>query len=243
MKLQGSRFNHSVIASIAVLLFSVTSPIAWSQVADITHVHVRLIQVNGSRVGDFEELMTQRSAAESKAGILFNHVYERQRGQTNGFLIVSPGGGTNEPEVDLPEDWGQKINEVIVSHTVMTMEVGPSTIALDSPHPSEEYNYVRVRNVMPGKADEYADWQENKLIPALRDLDVGDVRSLRVLLGGDPNTFVRHSFVADWPDFAAADGDNADFAAIIAEENAMLTGSQNLFYRFRDELSFTAAPE
>jgi hypothetical protein len=72
----------------------------------------------------------------------------------------------------------------------------------------------------------------------LREIGLNDVRSARIVLGGSPDRFIRFAFQADWP--GQGGGGGGDLSEILAEETTMLAARQNLFYRFRDDLSFTA---
>jgi hypothetical protein len=228
-----------VACCLTVVLVTAIVPIAQAQDDGPNFINLRLIEVHADKVSEFEDLMKQRSAAEAKAGERFNQVFQRLRGVLNGYLIISPGDGSESVEVDLPDSWGPSMSQAIKNHTRVTAATGPRTLPDGSVAPDGEYLYVRLRTVQPGKVAAYRDWQANKLIPALRELGIGDVRSAKVVLGGNPATFVRFAFMDDWP--GGDGGAGGPLADILAEESAMLATSQNLFYRVRDDLSFTAS--
>ena len=233
------RMYRLVACCLTVLLVTTNAPIAQAQEDGVAFINLRLIEVHADKVSEFEDLMKQRSAAEAKAGERFNHVFQRLRGVLNGYLIISPGDGSDTVEVDLPDSWGPSMSQAIKNHTRVTAAIGPRTLSDGSVEGDGEYLYVRLRTVQPGKVAAYRDWQANKLIPALRELGIGDVRSAKVVLGGNPATFVRFAFMDDWP--GGDGGAGGPLADILAEEGAMLATSQNLFYRVRDDLSFTAS--
>lgn len=235
---------YRLAASFTVMILMVAlAPIAQAQDDGPAFINLRLIEVHANKTSEFEDLMKQRSEAEAKAGERFNHVFRRLRGVINGYLIVSPGDGSETVDVDLPDSWGPSVADAIKSHTRITAVVGPSITSGDSVGPSGDYLYVRLRTVKPGNNAAYRDWQENKLMPALRELGLGDVRSARVVLGGNPSTFVRFAFMEDFPTLGGGPGPGGALADIIAEENTMLASSQNLLYRFERDLSFTAPRE
>ena len=234
-------FVRFVICCLTATLAGLSPQMVQAQDDDPGYIHLRIIELHANKVADFEELVKQRSAAESDAGIGFNHVFQRLRGIVNAFLIVSPGYGNDVADIDLPDDWGPSISQTIKSHTVVTAMIGPGTLSSGSPAPTGEYLYVRLRDVAPGNVELYADWQENKLLPALREIGVNDVRTARVVLGGSPERFVRFAFMDDWP--GQGGGPGGDLSGILAEESTMVRARQNLFYRFRDDLSFTADSE
>jgi hypothetical protein len=232
---------HRLVAFCAsAILVTTMLPIAQAQDEGPNFINLRLIEVHAEKVSDFEDLMKQRSEAEEAAGERFNYVFRRLRGVLNGYLIVSPGDGSQNVDVDLPDSWGTRVSQAIKAHTRITAMTGPSTLTGDSVAPGGEYLYLRLRTVKPGNTTAYGDWQENKLIPALRDLGLGDVRSARVVLGGNPATFVRFSFMEDFPALGAGPEPGSALAGILAEESTMLASSQNLLYRFEADLSFTA---
>lgn len=233
------RMYRVATCSLTVLLLTANAPIAQAQDDGPNFINLRLIEVHADKVSEFEDLMKQRSAAEAEAGERFNHVFQRLRGVLNGYLIISPGDGSDTVEVDLPDSWGPSMSQAIKNHTRVTAAIGPRTLSDGSVEGDGEYLYVRLRTVQPGKVAAYRDWQANKLIPALRELGIGDVRSAKVVLGGNPATFVRFAFMDDWP--GGDGGAGGPLADILAEESAMLATSQNLFYRVRDDLSFTAS--
>ena len=102
---------------------------------------------------------------------------------------------------------------------------------------------MRERTVPPGMHDDYLAWQRDELIPALREAEFGDVRTLRVVHGGDINTWVRYYFINDIPRLGDANplvatmGERA-FEQLVAEGDAMTTKASDLIYRFRPDLSY-----
>lgn len=226
---------------LGALLMTAYSQIAVAQADVPAHINLRLIEIHAGMADDFEDLIKQRTEAEIEAGVRFRHVFERIRGDLNGYLIVSPSDNGEPPELDLPNNWGRNVAKTIKDHRLLTARVGPRTMPGASVAPSGEYLYVRVRTVAPGKIAAYQNWQANKLIPALREQQNAlDVRSARVVLGGNPGTHVRFAFMDDWPGLGG--GGLGALADIVALENTMLSTSQNILYRVRHDLSFSPDP-
>jgi hypothetical protein len=129
------------------------------------------------------------------------------------------------------------------SYALLTIEMYPALSIDAGTAPSGEFMQVRVRTTSPSNRQAYFDWIEDELAPALREGGVTDFRSGRIIMGGNPNTFVRYTlaneFPAQGPDIAAAVGER-EFARIIGREPGLLVSSEEYVYRFREDLSFTA---
>ena len=106
-----------------------------------------------------------------------------------------------------------------------------------------EFMRVRVRTTSPSNRQAYFEWHRDELTPALREGGITDLRSGRIIMGGNSNTFVRYTFAnefpAQGPDVAAAVGER-EFERIISREPDLLVSSEDYVYRYRPELSFTA---
>jgi hypothetical protein len=81
-------------------------------------------------------------------------------------------------------------------------------------------------------------------MPALKEANVGDVRVLRVALGGNTNAWITFSFVDGWPPkennmLAKSMGESA-MREMLAEGASMQTSGFDYFYRYRSDLSYTA---
>ena len=95
--------------------------------------------------------------------------------------------------------------------------------------------HVRLRTVAAGRNQDYGEWLTDELIPALREAEAGDVRVLRQVMGGSPRTWVIYSFVDGFPEAPVSlNGE------MIARGDAMVVSQTDYFYRFREDLSFSA---
>jgi hypothetical protein len=232
------------LTTIALLLTIPTTP-AWAQDEGPGYINFRIQTVKNDRTFEWEALRKEMMEANKKAGRAFYHVYQRQRGPTTTFLIVSPEQGLGEqappfealPELNVPESWFRAIDTTLDGQLVLTLQSYPDLSTLqDGPtHPSEKFLHIRVRTAVAGRSDDFHKWLRDDLIPGLRKADVGDVRVARVILGGSPRTWVTASFVPGWPE-PQADVDQR----MLAKGDALAATRTDYFYEFREDLSFTA---
>ena len=201
--------------------------------------------VKQDRGAEWEGLRKEMMEANRKAGRAFYHVYQRQRGPSSGFLIVSPEQGIGQqaapfkapPATDVPQSWFDAIGATLDSQLVLTLQTYPDLRTLqDGPvHPSENFLHIRIRTAAAGRNADFEKWLRNELLPELRKAGVGDVRTARVVLGGSPRTWVTGSFVPGWPE-PQADVDQQ----MLARGDALAATRTDYFYAFREDLSFTA---
>ena len=97
--------------------------------------------------------------------------------------------------------------------------------------------HLRIRTAAAGKSDDFEDWLRDDLLPELRRAGVGDVRNARVVLGGNPRTWVTASFVPGWP---YPPRENPVNPRILEKGDALVATRNDYFYEFREDLSFTA---
>jgi hypothetical protein len=230
--------------TLGLILTSATT-LAWAQDEGPGYVNFRIQTVKHERIMEWEALRKEMMEANRKAGRAFYHVYQRQRGPTTTFLLVTPEQGLGEPAppfealpaVNIPESWFRAIDTTLDGQLVLTLQTYPELSTLqDGPvHPSEKFLHIRIRTAPAGRSDDFHEWLRDGLIPALRKADVGDVRVARVVLGGNPRTWVTASFVPGWP------GPQADIdQRMLARGDALATTRTDYFYEFREDLSFTA---
>ena len=208
---------------------------------------VRIVTVKPDSAAGFEAALKDVAAIQEEAGRLLFHVYERVRGGLDSYAIITQDGAY----VDLPAaPLGSELVDRLVhsedNTTLLSLAFyGELGINSGSLHPPGEYMRVRVRRVPPANADAYFAWHRDELTPALREAGLNDLRAGRVMLGGDTNTFVRYTY-SDSLAGGAAGLDipgtvgQREFDRIIARERALLSSSEDLVYRFREDLSFTS---
>ncbi len=78
------------------LLVAIAPTLTWAQDEGPGYVNFRIQTVKQDRGAEWEGLRKEMMEANRKAGRAFYHVYQRQRGPSIGFLIVSPEQGIGE---------------------------------------------------------------------------------------------------------------------------------------------------
>ena len=222
---------------IAVLLnFAPTMILAQDE--GLVYVNVRVVTVKPDQLAQWESIMKERSDVVQEAGQAFFHIFARQRGPLDTYLIISPGTTIGGPPTGVPgsQSWVTALRNTLVSQSLSTLRTYPNTNDTGSVHPGANFLHARLRTVAAGRNQDYEAWLTDELIPALREAEVGDVRVLRSVLGGSPRTWVTLSFVDGWP----PTGDNSLDDRMLARGDAMVVAQTDYFYSFREELSFTA---
>ncbi len=237
-----NRLTTLLATSLGLLFLAPTA--LWAQDEGPVRINVRLIDVKADAVAQFEATIADRAEVMQAAGRPFFHVYERLRGpDLPGYTLITLDGDYNElPPVAADPAWVDRISHSTNDSTLLTVEMYPALSINAGTAPSGEFLRVRVRTTSPSTRQAYFDWIEDELTPALREGGITDLRSGRVIMGGNSNTFVRYSFAnefpAQGPDIAAAVGER-EFERILSLEPDLLVSSEDYVYRFRDDLSFT----
>ncbi len=144
-----------------------------------------------------------------------------------------------------PDDWNKWIaafgNSVASSTYVILRDYPELEIPADE---GTELNmlYLRERTVAPGKSDEYHDWIQDSLMPALKKGGVKGFGYSRVAIGGNNNTWYGTTLLANWSVLDGpgpfADMDDKKVDAMLAAGNALLVNSENRILRYRADLSY-----
>jgi len=243
-----SHFAFKGIVLISALAGLALSPmIASAQEDEPGRIQVRLVNVKSGGAAGWESAIGDAAGVLQAAGMPFLHVYQRIRGDTPGYTIITADGAyTDLPPVELDSGVIDRLQNNGNGSTVVSLAV-LAELGIDSGslEPSAPFLYVRVRTVAPGNADAYIAWHRDELTPALREAGLPDLRTGRVTIGGNTNTFVRYAFTDDVTggvnglDIPGTVGQR-EFDRIIAREAELLSTSEDYVYRFREDLSFTA---
>jgi hypothetical protein len=205
----------------------------------------RIVDVKAGYAADFAAVVGEISEIARAAGRPFFHVFERVRGAMPVFVIISPDAEYADlAPLELTPGLISRIQNSQNGSTLLSLAVyGNLGIAPGSVEPSGDFMRVRVRTVSPGNAQAYMDWQGDQMTPALREGGLTDVRIGRVTLGGNSNSFIRFTY----SDSVAGGGVNVaevvgerEFQRILDAEAALLASAEDLVYRYRRDLSFTA---
>ncbi len=222
---------------LAVPLIAASTMIL-AQDEEPAYINLRVVTVKPDQLAQWESIMKERSEVVKEAGQAFFHIFARQRGPLDTYLIITPGTIIGGPPTGVPgsESWVAALRNTLVSQSLNTLRSYPNTNDSGSVHPGANFMHARLRTVAAGRNQDYEAWLTDELVPALREAEVGDVRVLRSVLGGSPRTWVTLSFVDGWP----PTGDNDLDDRMLAKGDAMVVAQTDYFYAFREDLSFTA---
>ena len=227
---------------LPVVLLTV-SLVAIAQEGGPAYINVRIVTVKADRIAQWESLQKEATEAMAENGVGFRHIFQRMSGSLDTYVIITP-----EALVEIPvtENWLAAISGTIVSRSSIRLQVYPDLFTLEEGGNAvpTRYLHTRLRTSAPGRRDDYHEWQRDELIPALREAGVGDVRTLRIALGGNLDTWVRFSFVDDMPGtggnpVAESMGQQA-MQRMIGRGADMVSQSSDYFDLFRSDLSFDA---
>lgn len=224
---------------IGVLLISAPTMIL-AQDEGPRYINLRVVTVKPDQLAQWESVMKERSEVVQEAGQAFFHIFARQRGPLDTYLIITPGTTIGGPATGVPgsQNWVTALRNTLASQSLNTLQTYPeaSTDPTRSVHPGANFMHARLRTVAAGRNQDYETWLTDELIPALREAEVGDVRTFRSVLGGSPRTWVTLSFVDGWPPTGDIDLDDR----MLARGDAMVVAQTDYFYTFREDLSFTS---
>jgi len=245
------RFLPPLAGVIGIAWLVATGPTTlWAQEGEgPTMISVRLVDVRSDSLAEWQAAAADISAAFAAAGQPFFHVYERLRGPNlPAFSVITLDAEFNDvPPVEIDASVIDRIlrsqNDSELLVLAMDPAVGVPSVSVAT---SGEFMSVRVRTVAPSNRQAYYDWQLNELTPAARAGGVTDLRSGRVVLGGNSDTFVRFYF-GDSVQTAPAGGGNlaealgqAEFQHLIENEADLILTDEMYVYRYREDLSYTA---
>jgi hypothetical protein len=208
-------------------------------------ISVRIVDVKPDSVAAFEAAIADVAEAQRAAGRPFFHVFQRVRGDQPGFSIIGPDGAYTElPPLELEDGLVDRLQHATNGSTLLSVAIFPELgIDAGSLAPTGEYLQVRLRTVAPSNRQAYFAWHRDELTPALRDAGIKDLRVGRITLGGNTNTFVRYAFAdaivgGGGPNSPEVIGQQR-WDRVLTREAALLVASEDLVYRFREDLSFT----
>ena len=234
-------------SSLIIWSFLLTPLMVSAQDAQPTRWTIRIVTVKPDSAAEFEAALKDVAAIQQEAGRLLFHVYERVRGDLDTYSIITQDTAfVDQPPATLDPELVDRLAHAEDHTTLLSVGFyGELGITGDSVHPPGEYMRVRIRTVPPANADDYFAWHRDRLTPALREAGLNDLRSGRVMLGGNNNTFFRYTYSDDLgggPDGLDIPGTvgQREFDQIIVRESELLSNSEDYVLRFREDLSFTS---
>ncbi len=220
-----------------------------AQDSDRTYIQVRTAHVKGGMFDEYVALQKQLTEALKADGRPGRTVWQEVRGDLRTFHSVSSldnFAANDEPfEPPMDEDawaeWVAAIRNTTDSSTLMILRTHPEYSTASAEGRERNLLYLRYRTVDQGKMDDYHDWVENHLSPALKK-GGADVTWSHVVLGGNNRTWINATYLDNW---AAMDGEGpfADMSeeeidALLSPSGKMVVESENRLLRYRADLSY-----
>lgn len=251
MRTANLRSNKKVlIGSLAIgLLVTFVPPLTLAQSEAPAWLNVRVVQVKTDRVGEWVELQQQLAEAMRGVGGPGRIVLQEARGNPNTFHIVAPVAalGQNDDPAAPPlpgpawENWVSRVVDCIASVQVLTVRDYPELAIPPAQGSEPNLTMLRFRQIAAGANDDYYEWLETNLVPALRDAGVEGYTIGRVYAGGDPGTWVSGSAINNWAEldqpgpFANLSEREAD--RIFGPGAALVRQQENIVVQYRADLS------
>jgi hypothetical protein len=235
------------VAIYLVVGFSPAQSVA--QENERTYIQVRSSTVKGGMLDEYVALQKQLTEAMKADGQSGRTIWQEIRGDLRTFHSVSSldNFAANDEPFDPPmdedawEEWVDRITSTTHSNTRMVLRTHPEYATASGDGRERNLLYLRYRTVGPGRMDDYHDWIENSLSPALKE-GGADVNFSHIVLGGNNRTFISATYLDNW---AQMDGpgplahmSEAEIDALLDPAGQMVTESENRLLRYRDDLSF-----
>jgi hypothetical protein len=220
--------------------------LSWGQNDGVGYINVRFVEVNSGANAEFVAAIRDLAEQLEASGQPAFHVYQRIRGDNGYTIITIDDAFADLPEADISPALFGRVVRTIASTSVRTLAVYPQ-LSIDSGGglaPSGEYMRVRVRTTSPSNQQAYFEWHEEEFTPALREGGLTDLRTGRIILGDNTNTFVRFTYSDEFPEngTVAENIGQRELQRLLARESQLLVSSADYMYRFREDMSFTAGP-
>lgn len=210
---------------------------------------LRTVRVQPGRNAEFAELQKELGAALKAADRPPRLIYQEIRGDVGVFHVLSRAASLAEfdtPFVPPMSDkawtnWLARYQDAIDSSTLMLLRRYPDIgVSTDDDTPPNLV-VLPYRTAVPGKADEYGEWAKTQLVPHLKMGGVKNVAFSRIQMGGNNNTWIGATWVANW---AKMDGEgpldhmgDKQRQAMLDAGNALLVETENRVIRYRADLN------
>ena len=243
------RISRSVSALLGCLAaFGLTAPVI-AQDDGPTFIQLRTVHVKSGMVSKFVDLQKQLTEAMKADGRDGRGVWQEIRGDLGTFHIVTPleNFADNDDPFEPPMDdgawaeWVKDVTDATASSTRMILRTHPEWSTNPDREAEGNLLYLRYRTVGPGKMDDYHDWVENSLAPALKK-GGADVSFSHVAVGGNNRTWISATRLENW---AQMDGEGPlshmseeEVAAMLGAAGEMVVESDNRLLRYREDLSY-----
>ena len=213
-------------------------------------ISVRITKVKSGKGAEWVELQKQLVASRKAAGAPSRQVWQVVRGPTNTYQSVA--FHDNFASLDQAfdsgmddADWARWLNRIgeVTESTQVIMLRQHTDLSIPPEEGSERKMLVlRYRTVGQGQNDDYHDWLESNLVPALKEGGVTGVNFARVVAGDDNNMWVSASRIDSYSYYDAPgpfDGkSDRQVNSIMGDGNDMVRQARNEVLRYRADLSY-----
>lgn len=138
-------------------------------------------------------------------------------------------------------EWVAAITNATQSSTRMVLRTHPEYATASGDGRERNLLFLRYRTVGQGRMDDYHDWVENSLSPALKE-GGADVTWSHIVLGGNNRTWVGATYLDNWAQMDGegpfADMSEEEIDALLGPSADMVIASENRLLRYRNDLSF-----
>jgi hypothetical protein len=200
-------------ASLVLALHS--APSRAQNAAQPQWLSVYILHVKPDRVGEFESLARQMTAAEAKAKAPQAQVYQVVAGEGSVYHVVVPIASLSTLDQPVPPMgpaemtlWQERVTNTIDSSKHFFARIISQTTSANAPTP--KLMMLRTVTVVSGKQDEFISWVEKDLGPAAKNANLGQT-FVQGAFGDSQRHFYFASGIANWAEF---DKPNALEAAI-----------------------------
>lgn len=213
---------HLSVVSTAALLFALNSTPTHAQdnTQQFQWLSVYVLHVKSDRVGEFESLAKQMTAADAKAGNPPTQIWAVSAGEGGVYHVVSPLpslGMLDTQKPPLPPAqmalWEQRVSNTIDSlHHFYARLISQSA---PENAPPATLTTLRTVRVAAGRQDEFIAWATGDLAAAMKKANIGTTLSQGVL-GDSAQNFYFAGGVANWAAFDQPD----PFVTALGEKGA-----------------------
>ncbi len=241
------RTLSGLLAIALVVAFAPTQ--VFAQDNERTFIQVRTVHVKGGMVSEYIELQKQLMEALKAADGPGRGAWREIRGDLSTFHFVTSLEklGDNDTPFDPPMDddawaeWIAAITNATHSSTRIILRTHPEYSTMPDADRDPNLLFLRYRTVGQGKMDDYHNWVEYNLSPALKK-GGADVNWSHIVIGGNNRTWISATYLDNW---AAMDGDGpfADMSeeeidALLGPSADMVVESENRLLQYRADLSY-----
>jgi hypothetical protein len=215
-------FNVLVISTVVIGMLAY-APAHAQNAPQFQWLSVYILHVKSDRVGEFEALAKQMTAAQAKAGEPPTQIWSIEAGESSVYHVVQPMVSMGELDNAKPPMgpaqlamWVQRITNTIdfskhfFAH-IVTQIAAPNA-------PPATLTTLRTVTVAAGKQGDFIAWVKNDLTPAFQKANLGAVVS-QGAFGDSARNFYFAGGVPNWAEF---DKPNPLVAALGQKGNDML---------------------